>query len=45
MIFCHLRRQMLDHDLEEAEEQYQQAVRAHLVTMDQVRSRCLCGYQ
>jgi hypothetical protein len=28
--------QMLDHDLEEAEEQHQQAARAHLVIVDQV---------
>ncbi|GBF98175.1 hypothetical protein Rsub_10675 [Raphidocelis subcapitata] len=28
--------QMLDHDLEEAEEQYQQAARAHLVIIDQL---------
>ncbi len=29
-------RQMLDHDLEEAEEQYQQAMRAHLAAVDQL---------
>jgi hypothetical protein len=29
--------QMLDHDLGEAEEQHQQAARAHLVTLDQAR--------